>query len=78
MQIEDRKILLDVKGAADALSVSEGTVRNLTAKKHIKAVFIGRRVLYRPEDLKAYVDKLAEGDESVMKKKAGRKRLAAV
>jgi excisionase family DNA binding protein len=42
--------------AARALNISPKTLWTLTARGEIAVVKIGRRVLYRPSDLQAFVD----------------------
>lgn len=48
-------LLLDAKRAAKALSVSPRTLWTLTKGGQIPAVRLGRRVLYDPEDLQAFI-----------------------
>ena len=48
--------LLDVQGAASYLGVSTGAVRNPVAQRNVEHYKIGRRVMFRPEDIDRYVD----------------------
>jgi excisionase family DNA binding protein len=55
-------LLLDIHGAARALSATPWAVRSLLWDKKIPFLKIGRRFLIRPSDLAAYVEKqLGEG-----------------
>jgi excisionase family DNA binding protein len=54
----DRLLRLDE--AAEALQVSDSTIRRLVRDKELKVVRIGRAVRVRPEDLEAFIrDRLA-------------------
>lgn len=48
------KVLLNKRAAAEALSVSIRTVDNLLAAREIHAVRIGRRILFRLDDLQRF------------------------
>ena len=48
--------LLDVQGAASYLGVSTGAVRNLVGQRSVEHYKIGRRVMFRREDIDRYVD----------------------
>jgi excisionase family DNA binding protein len=55
-------LLLDIHGAARALSATPWAVRSLLWDKKIPFVKIGRRFLVRPADLNAYIEnQLGEG-----------------
>ena len=49
----DRLLRLDE--AAEALQVSDSTIRRLVRDKELKVVRIGRAVRVRPEDLEAFI-----------------------
>lgn len=51
------KLLLPKKEAAQMLSISEDTLDRLRDKGHIKAVRIGARIYFTPEELKAFITK---------------------
>lgn len=51
------KLLIPRKEAAQALSISVDTLDELRQAGKIKAVFIGARVYYSPEELRAFVTK---------------------
>lgn len=55
-----RPLVLTVAQAAEALQVSEGTVRNLIRAGELKAVHLRGCVRVRPRDLEAYVNQLGE------------------
>jgi excisionase family DNA binding protein len=48
--------LLSVEKAADILGISPWTIRNYERAGKIQAVRIGRRVLFRQEDLAKFID----------------------
>lgn len=50
------KLLVTRKEAADMLSISIDTL-DVLRRSRIPCVYIGCRVYFRPEDLKAFVDK---------------------
>ena len=50
-------LLLNARDAARALSISTRKLWELTNCREIPSVRIGRRVLYDPSDLRAWVDK---------------------
>jgi len=52
----DPKILLDIEGAAERLGITARGVRNLVAERRLVHYKIGRRVMFRPADLEAFVD----------------------
>jgi len=49
------KLLLDVRGAAQALSCSVWSVRWLLANRKIPKIKIGRKHLIDPEDLRLFI-----------------------
>jgi len=49
-------LLLDAREAARSLRISERTLARLTAAGSMPCVHIGRRVLYDPRDLTAWID----------------------
>ncbi len=49
-------LLLDIYGAARALSTTVWAIRSLLWDKQIPFIKIGRRFLVRPADLKAYIE----------------------
>lgn len=51
------KLLLPRKEAAQMLSISEDTLDRLRSGGHIKAVQIGVRIYFTPEELKAFITK---------------------
>lgn len=55
------KNLLSAKETAAALGVSQRTLYNLTRAGKLPAVRIGRRVLYRPADVEAYIASQLDG-----------------
>ena len=55
------KLLLNARDAAKALSIGQRKLWELTNTKAIFCVRIGRRVLYDPRDLRAYIDERKEG-----------------
>ena len=56
--------LLDINQAAKTLCVSPRTVWTLTREGALVCVRIGRRVLYAPEDIRAFVDQCREGNDA--------------
>jgi excisionase family DNA binding protein len=52
----DRKLALNAREAAHALSISPRTVRRYTADGKLKPVRIGRRVLLEPAELQRLVE----------------------
>jgi excisionase family DNA binding protein len=60
--VNPEPLLLDIHGAARALSATPWAVRSLLWDKKIPFVKIGRRFLVRPADLNAYIEnQLGEG-----------------
>ncbi len=55
------RLLLSARDAATALSIGPRKLWELTNTKAILCVRIGRRVLYDPGDLRAYIDERKEG-----------------
>ena len=51
------KLLITRKEAAELLSISVDTLDELHSKNKLKAVYIGARRYYAPEELKAFVRK---------------------
>lgn len=57
-------MLLDVHRTAKSLGIGERKLWSLTNCREIRCVRIGRRVLYDPRDLTAYIDgQKRRGDE---------------
>lgn len=54
------RLLYSVKEVTKALSISSTTLRHITRQGDLPCVQIGRRTLYRREDLEAFVDRLVE------------------
>jgi len=54
------RLLLDAHKTARALSISERKLWELTNKGEIPSVRIGRRVLYAPSALQAWIDGQAD------------------
>lgn len=50
-------LLINTRDAARALSISTRKLWELTNCREIPSVRIGRRVLYDPSDLRAWIDK---------------------
>lgn len=55
------RTLLSAKETAAMLGVSQRTLYNLTRAGKLPAVRIGRRVLYRPADVEAYITSQLDG-----------------
>jgi predicted DNA-binding transcriptional regulator AlpA len=55
-QIDIPRLLLDAHDTAEALSISERKLWELTNQGDIPCVRIGRRVLYAPHALRAWID----------------------
>jgi hypothetical protein len=53
--------LMNVSQTAKTLCVSPRTVWSLTCEGELDCIRIGRRVLYAPEDIQAFVDRCREG-----------------
>lgn len=51
------KLLLTRKEAAQALNISVDTLDDLRAKGKVRALNIGTRVYYSPDELRAFVTK---------------------
>lgn len=68
------KLLLDKTEAANALSISVGTLQRLVKDGKLRQTQIGSRVLYKHSDLELFVEQLSAGEFE--EKKRGRKRLA--
>ena len=61
-EILSAKILIDVKTLATLLSLSERSVRRLDATRQIPGrVTVGRRVLYRTDEIQAWIDRGLHG-----------------
>ena len=54
--MDTEKLVLDVKQAANALSMSPWTIRRYITLGKLKAVRIGRRVLIEPRELQRLVE----------------------
>ena len=54
-------LLINTRDAARALAISTRTLWELTNCRDIPSVRIGRRVLYDPSDLRAWIDKQKKG-----------------
>ncbi len=50
-------LLLDAQSAAKALSIGQRKLWELTNRKEIACVRIGKRVLYDPADLRAFIER---------------------
>jgi excisionase family DNA binding protein len=63
-----RKRLLPIPEAADYLGISPRTIQNDLSRKvfPVKPVRYRGKVLFRREDLDAYVDSLGRGNESIL------------
>jgi excisionase family DNA binding protein len=57
-QVAVQPLLLGAREAARALAVSARTLWALTKSGEVPHVRVGRRVLYDPQDLRAWVDRL--------------------
>ena len=55
--------LMTADQTAKALGVSARTVWTLTQEGALACVRIGRRVLYTPDDIRAFVDRCRQGGE---------------
>ena len=58
---DTRPMALDAKQAAQALNISTRKLWELTNRKMVPHVRIGRRVLYPADQLKAWLDGQTEG-----------------
>jgi len=56
-------ILIDDKAAAKLLGISARSLWTLANRGEVRSVRVGRRRLYRPADLEAFVTARAEGVE---------------
>jgi hypothetical protein len=54
------KLLLDIKGAALALSCSVWSVRNLIWCRKVPYLKLGRKFLFDPADLRAFIQRQKE------------------
>jgi len=54
-------LLINTRDAARALAISTRKLWELTNCRDIPSVRIGRRVLYDPSDLRAWIDKQKKG-----------------
>ena len=61
MEATNGVLLLNAKTAARALSISTRKLWELTNCREIPCVRVGRRVLYDPSDLRAWIDKQKKG-----------------
>lgn len=57
-------LLVGAKEAARSLGISERTLWSLTKRAKVPHVRLGRRVLYDPDDLRAWVQGLKDSPES--------------
>ena len=55
--------LLTVDQTAKALCISARTVWTLTQEGALACVRIGRRVLYAPDDIRAFIDRCRQGGD---------------
>lgn len=55
--------LLDVEQVLDLLKIGRSALYNLINRKQLVAVKLGRRTLFRPQDVKNYIDGLSEYGE---------------
>lgn len=64
MATESKRKLLTPEQAADYLGVSPGTlgVWRSTKRYPLRYVRVGRRVMYRPEDVEAFVESRTESN----------------
>jgi excisionase family DNA binding protein len=56
------RLLVGANDAAEILSISQRLLWTLTNKGDIPCVRIGRRILYAPSDLTAWVESMKQGD----------------
>ena len=68
---ENIRILLNVREAAEALAVSQVTVRRAAADGRIQPVRIGKRVLFRLPDLEAFAASCVVSAESSPRPRGG-------
>ncbi len=54
-------LLIGSREAAQMLSICQRTLWKLTNRENLPCVRIGRRVLYAPDDLKAWIDRQKGG-----------------
>jgi excisionase family DNA binding protein len=54
--VETRKLVLDIKEAAQALCLSPWTIRRWIADGKLQTIRLGRRVLIEPSELKRIVE----------------------
>jgi len=52
-----RRLLMSAQDAARALAISERTLWGLTKRQAIPSIRVGRRVLYDPRDLQAWINR---------------------
>jgi excisionase family DNA binding protein len=55
-------LLVGAEDAAEILSISQRLLWTLTNKGEIPCVRVGRRILYAPSDLAAWVESMKQGD----------------
>ncbi|MCX5672238.1 MAG: helix-turn-helix domain-containing protein [Planctomycetota bacterium] len=55
--VRETALLLDLHEVARALRVSERTVWGLARRGDLRAVRIGRRLLFDPADLRAFIER---------------------
>lgn len=58
------RLLLTAREAAAALSISERTLWSITRRGEIAHIACGRKVLYSPSDLDAWIDRQRTNGES--------------
>jgi excisionase family DNA binding protein len=63
--------LLDVAGAARRLGLVTSSIYKMAARCELPSVKIGRRLLFRPGDLNAYVERQSRSPERVRAIAAG-------
>ena len=56
MKIENSKLLMTARETAEALSISERKLWNLTNENEIPAIRIGRSVRYAIEDIQLWIE----------------------
>ena len=54
--MENTKLVLDIREAANALSLSPWTIRRYITDGNLKTVRLGRRVLIEPSELQRLID----------------------
>ena len=60
MDLPGAKMLLSARAASKTLSICERSLWGVTKRGEIPCIRIGRRVLYDPRDLRAWIDSKKE------------------